>query len=173
MQCVARALFHNRYLITVPNSACYSVGELKDFGIVDRGGEVENKSFLNEPRLVWANIVLIAHHVFNGVPVTLSNFKDGHDIYEIVTTHLDNWIYAASNIPNCKLPPIEDMALLDELAENLCGFNQQHELDEPQSLTILSLYSEAPKFNKDHDMVYEPRMEKLFNLQGRKRRRGR
>jgi hypothetical protein len=31
MKCVAKAIFQNRYMITVPNSACMTVGELKTF----------------------------------------------------------------------------------------------------------------------------------------------
>lgn len=173
MKCVAKAIFQNRYMITVPNSACMTVGELKTFGMMDMGSEEENRAYLNEPRTVWANIILIAHHLSNGVPVTLMNVKDGAEMYELIITHLDNWIFAATNIPNCKLPPIDDMVLLDELAENLCQFNNLNDTDEPQSLTMFSLYSDVPKFYKAGETSYTSRLDRLFDLQGRKRRRGR
>ena len=63
MKCVAKAIFHNRYMITVPNSACMSVGELKTFGMMEPLKELttkrtkENNSNINMKPMIQVSFV--------------------------------------------------------------------------------------------------------------------
>lgn len=162
-------LFFEGFYVYVPNRAFHTAYELEEFGILDHGGEMENRAYLEDDRLIKATLVQMAEWRAQEIPIKLYNPSDADRMFKIVNTHLSNWKIVSEYFPMATLPPFEDIEMLDKLAESLYPFanhveeiidlsNGEHDLAFLGNALDMRLIHTA----EVHTNQYEPYAEKLF-----------
>lgn len=116
---VHHQLFNDSFLVYMPYSATVSRAELMEYGVVGVHSKESLERYLRDPILVKATIVQIATTMNNGDTVSLSNGQDAVVIYDLVIQHLENWLTIGYEHLASRLPPLDDLMMLDELAKSL------------------------------------------------------
>lgn len=109
-------LFHTPFNVSLPSIYMYSTDEIEMFGTPTSGNKGIDEMMMNAPVYTYMTIPQMAEKYDEGAPISLVNPKDSVKIAELISEHLNRWLWILKNTVNGKAPPEEDFVVLDQLA---------------------------------------------------------
>lgn len=109
-------IFFELYLCRIPYIQMLSVEELNTFGMPISGHRESDYGTANEMRQVMIPISRMAEYYDRGSQISLVKYEDAKRVYKRITDHLVAWKEHLANSLNIGEAPIEDLKLLDRLA---------------------------------------------------------
>ena len=109
-------IFNHLFMCRVSNIQTMSVEYIKQFGMPSSGVQQYDKETANELIIRPLSISQMADFYKNGVTVHVINIADTKEIYERITDHLNFWKERISISYHIKDAPVDDLLLLDKLA---------------------------------------------------------
>lgn len=130
MPSVAKELFNNRYWMKVEERAFYTDEWLAEVGVMGVTTIEDTELLMNSMRQVKITIPMLADFHRKGYKLAFINASDIGPMFNIIDTHLENWVRHTNSFGFIStIPPIEDFELLDNLAEVLFPFREiKHEI---------------------------------------------
>lgn len=111
---VAYRLFHEMFLVDIPNKFLWTEGHLKRLPGLHSNDEDENRIRLNECTTVARTPVAMVLLYENGVVPMFKNRRDMLTIYNLILEHLHNWSRILSNpLGGQKPPPAEELLMME------------------------------------------------------------
>ena len=109
-------IFFELYLCRIPYIQMKSVEELEQFGIPMSGHRESDYGTTNELRQIMIPISRMAEYYDRGCRISLVKYEDAKRVYQRITDHLVAWKEHLANSLNIGDAPIDDLKLLDRLA---------------------------------------------------------
>lgn len=116
---LAKPLFSNIYQVRVRQIDSVPLNEISRFGTRTSGNRQWDVAAQNAPIVVYWTIDTMTKYVAEDVPFALVDQDDARRIHNIIDTYLDAIISACALSLNVRLPPLEDIDLLNTLSEML------------------------------------------------------
>jgi hypothetical protein len=113
-------------------------------GHISTGDRNEDMKLMNEDVHVGGSIEDILKLFRDGVNVTLRYPKDFAEIYDLVVTHMNNWIEYINHDPNVRNAPLESLGLMEEFATSIY----------PQAVGYRPTLERPPKMKKRRDLLF-------------------
>jgi hypothetical protein len=92
-----------------------------------------------------------------GVRIELSNIHDAVKMYDIIKEHLEDWLAEARNPLSVREPPVEDLRVLDSLADRLYliarGLIAETRKGETGSIFSYIMQSAMPQVSREDKMA--------------------
>lgn len=89
------------------------------FGLQTSMDEAVDSGRMNAPVAARLTVVQMAEKAHQGAQVALMNPEDSKQIYEWIRDHVSDWHDALLMDPNRRDAPLEDLAILEEFAQQL------------------------------------------------------
>lgn len=115
----AYKLFHYPFRVRVPQYATYLEGEIEKVGVAISGFRDLDRECAAEMCEHTTTISRIARWHAEGVKIELYDIRDSVRMYDIIKEHLDDWLREARNPLSVREPPLDDLRMLDALADRL------------------------------------------------------
>lgn len=109
-------IFFELYLCRIPFIQMLSVEEIEQFGMPTSGHRESDYGTTNEMRQIMIPISDMANYYDRGCEISLVHYNDAERVYRRITDHLVAWKEHLANSLNIGDAPIEDLKLLDRLA---------------------------------------------------------
>lgn len=116
---VAYRLFHQYYMISVPEIYCQSAAVIRETGTYTTGDKKLDKAAANHLRQRYCTVAGMCAFFDEGAPITLHRPEDAVQIYQMLMEHLANWNWIIHNFFDCDPPPAEDFILMDDFAKTI------------------------------------------------------
>jgi len=123
---LAAPIFSNIYRVRVRQGDLTPLEEISRHGSPSTGLKEWDRHLNEAPMFVYWTIARMVEYLEHDVPFSLVESGDAKRIVSIIDTYLDAILISTVMSLNIKLPPMEDVALLDALADIL----YPHALDE-------------------------------------------
>lgn len=125
MASVAKELFSRRFWMDVEERAFYSDDWIREVGIMGVHSMEEAEKLMSQYRRVRITIPEIAEYLTADIKIHLIEHKDAPVMFNLVNTHLSNWLDIVNNLAYVStIPPIEDFEALDLVAEKLYPYRK-------------------------------------------------
>ena len=146
-------LFHTPFNVSIPSIYMYSTDEIEAYGTPTSGDKGVDEMMRNAPVFTYMTIPVMAEKYDEGAPISLVNPRDSVKIAELISEHLNRWLWILKNTINGKAPPEEDFMVLDQLAAAIhpfaIGYNNG---DVPQT----GLKRMLGRMQKSNSLVLKP-----------------
>lgn len=125
MASVAKELFSRRFWMDVEERAFYSDDWIREVGVMGVHSMEEAENLMSQYRRVRITIPEIAEYLTADIKIHLIEHKDAPVMFNLVNTHLSNWLDIVNNLAYVStIPPIEDFEALDLVAEKLYPYRK-------------------------------------------------
>jgi hypothetical protein len=119
-------LKYKLFRCTVPQLRSRSIAEIELFGTLVSGDARYDRENATAMNTVMISIEKMLEYHVAGVPVAVARREDTKIIYEYIKNHLEAWAEVFRNTVNRQLVPVEDLILLDELANKVYEHARHH-----------------------------------------------
>lgn len=163
---VSKELFNDYYYVYIPFHCSQNIEEFKTRGIAGYHSKEQLANFMNSEVLVRATIPQIAKIIGAGELVRLYDINDATKMYNVIVEHLENWLYIGQKYGGRYLPPINDLLILDELADYLFNhviFDKREAIDTMFDPLGIGEFTTGFKAKPD-TIKYQPYLEEFINL---------
>lgn len=161
MRSAVEELFYRKWSVEVEERAFHSAEEIEEYGIWGVNSIEEAENYLSSYRKVFVTLADIAEFFSRGISIRLMNKNDVHEMYRIVTEHMQMWLNVCNRAGFvATIPPIEDFEKLDEVAKKLHPLADKRTTLSKWSNNLSSLFK-APAVT-ENNLVYVPYAPKLF-----------
>lgn len=138
---VAWRLFHERFLVSIPEMFLYSEKYIQETGLVSSGDRAVDRQMMLNRREMYLTPAAIAMYHDEGAPVRLLNPRDAMVMYKLIVEHLENWKWVIETQFNYGEAPIDDLKVFDKLAIQLFPLANQFEEFRPRPKGIFEQLS--------------------------------
>lgn len=138
-------IFNSKFLCRVPYIATRSVDHIRHFGMPSTGYKELDKGTESELVTFYLSIAQMAEYFKKGTVVRILKNDDIVRIYEIISEHLNAWKLELSKRLNIGDAPVEDLIVLDQLA-NAVYVHARHQFTREivDSLLLKEMDSKLP-----------------------------
>lgn len=117
---VAYRLFHECFLVGIPNKFLWTDGHIKRVPGYSSPDEDTNRAMLNETTIVARTPVALVLLYDQGVEPVFQNRGDMLTIYNLLTEHLNRWGDIISNpISGRTPPPAEELLIMEDFTHHI------------------------------------------------------
>ncbi len=119
-------LKHKLFRVGIPQLRSRSLRDMELFGTQISGDHRIDRENASAENICMISIdKMLEYHVAN-IPVRVLRREDTKQIYEYIKAHLEAWAKVFSETLNTEMVPIEDLILLDELANKVYVHARHH-----------------------------------------------
>jgi hypothetical protein len=112
-------LWNHLYRVRVPYLQSRTIEDIQEKGTVISGITEYDRDIQNQWMTTYLSISQMADYFKEGVPIRVCNVQDTKDIYESISLHISAWKSQLEKGMNIGDAPIEDLVLLDKLANTV------------------------------------------------------
>jgi len=117
----------------------------EQFGLQTSMDEAVDSGRMNAPVMARLTVAQMADKTRQGAQIALLNPEDSKQIYEWIRDHVSDWHDALLMDPNRRDAPVEDLAILEEFAEQLFPMARLYMESQP---TSSKLFNALERMNK-------------------------
>ncbi len=154
---ITRHIFHQTYLYAIPAYHRYSHEYNKVVGHLSSDDKQIDANLMNEYVNVGGTIAEILKLYEKGADIKFQDPKDLVKIYEVLITHLNNWMSHIDRDPNVKDALLQSLGIMSEFATSI----------RPVVLGYKPKVAEVPRLRMIQSLFgNDPLAEALFNPTG-------
>lgn len=112
-------IWEHLFMCIVPSLQIRSVEDIRRNGIVSSGIREVDEGLRNAPEKRMMTINQMVEAFNRGVPIRICKFEDTATIYDIVQTHLTQWLEHIRTGLNAKDAPVDELMLMDRFANSI------------------------------------------------------